>query len=120
MQRASFPSTVSSTMKMKPDSTPQPIFAAPEEDEGEHAQDRADRGDEVRAEARLRRPAGQIEGGLAPQIERQDVGDALVGRVIGGAFDRLGIVRIEPHDERAVALAKLGIAELGGFRGQHS
>ncbi len=35
VQRASFPSTVSSTMKMKPDSDAQPVLAAPEQIEGE-------------------------------------------------------------------------------------
>ena len=62
VQRASFPSTVSSTMKTKPDASRANI-ADPEEDESEHAQDRADEGDEVGRQARPRRPARKIEAG---------------------------------------------------------
>ena len=104
---------------MKPDSTPQPIIAAPEQEEGEHAEDCADQRDEIGRQARPRRPARQVEGRLAPQVERQDVGHALVGGVIGGALDRLGIVGIERQHERPIALAQFGVAELGGFGGEH-
>ncbi len=119
VQRASFPSTVSSTMKTKPDSD------AP-------ANNRRARTGQKASTHRIaptavtkfgrqpgpRRPAGQIEGRLAPQIERQDVGHALVGGVIGGALDRLGVVGIERQDERPLALAQLGVAELGGLGGE--
>ena len=70
-----------------------PIFAPPEEEEGEDAQDRADQGDEIGCDSGPRRPARQIESRLSPEVERQDIGDALVRGIIGGALDRLGIRR---------------------------
>ena len=97
---------------MKPESDAPPIFAAPEEEEGEHAKHRADQRDEVGRKARARRPARQVEGRLAPKIERQGVGHALVGGVIGGALDRLRVAGIERQHERALALPQLVVAEL--------
>ena len=119
VQRASFPSTVSSTMKVKPDSD------AP----ANNGRARTDRRRAGRAtapiavmklgdEAGSRRPAGQIEGRLAPQIERQRVGHALVGGIISGALDRLGIGGIERKHERPLALAQRGVVELSSLGGE--
>jgi hypothetical protein len=94
----------------------EPIGAVPEEEEGEHAQKGADRGDRVRSHAGLGRPARQVESGLAPQIQRQRVGHALVRGVVGRALDRLDIVRVERKHERPLALAKLVVADLGALR----
>ena len=91
----------------------QPIVAAPEQEEGENAKDAADQRHEVGRDARTGRPSRQIERGLPPQIERQQIGDALIGRVIGRALDGLGIVGIERQHERPLALPELGVIELG-------
>ena len=115
VQRASFPSTVSSTMKPKPDAMPEPVMPDPEQPESQHAQHRADQGDEVGRQARARRPARQVKGGLPPQIQRQRVGDALVGGVVCGALDRLGIIGIERQHERPLALPQRRVAQFGGL-----
>ena len=115
MQRASFPSTVSSTMNAKPDGDAEPIVAVPEQEEGGEAQHRADRGYRVGRKPGLRRPARQVKGRPPPQIQRQRVGDALVGRIIGRALDLLGGVGRQRQHERPVALPEVGIGDLGGF-----
>ena len=89
-----------------------PIMAVPEQVECEHAEDRADHRHHVGRQPRLRRPARQVERRLAPQVQGQRVGDALVGRVVSRALDLLGGRVGQRQHERPLALAQLGVSHL--------
>ena len=116
VQRASFPSTVSSTMKMKPESTPHQYSPRQKRKKASTHSTAPTSVTKFGREPSARGPAGQVEGGLAPQIQRQHVGHALVGRVIRRALDGLRVGGVERQHERPLALSQLVVAELRRLR----
>ena len=98
---------------MKPEATPHQYSPRQKRMKAGNAEHRSDQSDEVRSEPRARRPARQVECRLAPQVQRERVGDSFVRRVISGAFDGFGVGWIEREHERALAFPQLVIAELG-------
>ena len=104
---------------MKPDSTPHQYSPRQNRMKARTHRSRADHRHHVGRQPGPRRPARQVEGGLAPQVQRQDIGHALVGGVIGGAFDRFRVGRVERQNERPVALAQFGVAQLGRLGCEH-